>query len=85
VSRRSACRNVGRTRGISRWRGGTFGAAAAHPLAGAVTAAVKTKGIRSRRAASSQSGGGRPLELIDGPAPLMLLSERSGIEARIES
>jgi hypothetical protein len=27
---------------------------------------------------------GGPLELIDRPAPLMLLSERSGIKARIE-
>jgi hypothetical protein len=28
---------------------------------------------------------GRPLELIDGPALLTLLSERSRIKARIES
>jgi restriction system protein len=70
-------------------RGGLAGAAAAHSLAGAVTAAGATKGILVApggfESEAHEAVAGRPLELIDGPALLTLLSERSRIKARIES
>jgi restriction system protein len=69
-------------------RGTTVGAAIAHSLAGAVTAAGATKGIlvapSGFESEAHEAVAGRPLELIDGPALLTLLSEHSRIKARIE-
>jgi restriction system protein len=70
-------------------RGGPAGAAASHSLAGAVAAAGATKGILvatgGYEAEAHEAVAGRPLELIDGPALLTLLSEHSRIKARIET
>ena len=64
------------------------GAAAAHSLAGAVTAAGATKGILVATAGyesdAHEAVAGRPLELIDGPALIALLAEHSRIKARLE-
>jgi restriction system protein len=69
-------------------RGTPVGAAAAHSLAGAVTAAGATKGIMvvpsGFESEAHEAVAGRPLELIDGPALLTLLAEHSRIKARIE-
>jgi restriction system protein len=69
-------------------RGAPAGAAASHALAGAVSAAGATKGILVATAGFEPDGheavAGRPLELIDGRALLTLLSEHSGIKARLE-
>jgi restriction system protein len=70
-------------------RGAPLGAAAAHSLAGAVTAAGATKGILvavgGYEADAHEAVSGRPLELIDGPGLLRLLAEHSRIKARIEN
>ena len=69
-------------------RGIPAGAAAAHALAGAVAAAGATKGIIVATAGfdadAHEAVAGRPLELIDGPALLSLLSDHSRIKARID-
>jgi restriction system protein len=69
-------------------RGAPAGAAAAHSLAGAMTAAGATKGILVATAGyepdAYEAIAGRPLELIDGPALLTLLAEHSRIKARID-
>jgi restriction system protein len=65
------------------------GAAAAHSLAGAVTAAGATKGIlvatHGFEAEAHEAVAGRPLELIDGAALITLLAEHNRIKARLES
>jgi restriction system protein len=70
-------------------RGAPVGAAAAHSLAGAVSAAGATKGILVATGGYEPEAhvavAGRPLELIDGPAQLTLLSEHSRIKARIDT
>jgi restriction system protein len=70
-------------------RGAPPGAAAAHALAGAVTAAGATKGILVATAGfeseAHEAVAGRPLELIDGSGLLALLSDHSRVKARIES
>jgi restriction system protein len=69
-------------------RGVAVGAAAAHSLAGAVTAAGATKGILvapgGYEADAHEAVAGRPLELIDGPALIALLAEHNGLKARID-
>jgi restriction system protein len=69
-------------------RGPAVGAAAAHSLAGAVSAAGATKGILvatgGYESEAHEAVAGRPLELIDGQSLLTLLSEHSRIKARIE-
>jgi len=69
-------------------RAAAAGAAAAHALAGAVTAAGATKGILVAtggfEAEAHEAVAGRPLELIDGWALLTLLAEYSRIKARLE-
>lgn len=69
-------------------RGAPASAAATHSLAGAVAAAGATKGILiapdGYEPDAHEAVAGRPLELIDGPALLNLLSEHSRIKARIE-
>jgi restriction system protein len=68
-------------------RAGSVGAAAAHSLAGAVTAAGATKGILvttgGYERVAHEAVAGRPLELIDGSALLHLLAEHSRLKARI--
>jgi restriction system protein len=70
-------------------RGPAVGAAAAYALAGAVNAAGATKGILvatgGYTSEAHEAAAGRPLELIDGPALLTLLSEHSRIKARIDT
>jgi restriction system protein len=70
-------------------RGPAVGAAAAHSLAGAVSAAGATKGILvatgGYESEAHEAVAGRPLELIDGQSLLTLLSEHSRIKARIET
>jgi restriction system protein len=65
------------------------GAAAAHSLAGAVTAAGATKGILVTTGGYDHSAheavAGRPLELIDGSALLHLLADHAGVKARIDN
>ncbi|GID26758.1 restriction endonuclease [Paractinoplanes brasiliensis] len=69
-------------------RGAASGAAAVHALAGAVTAAGATKGILVSlggiEPAAYEAVAGRPLELIDGPALVTLLSNYCRVKARIE-
>ena len=69
-------------------RGAPAGAAAAHSLAGAVTAAGATKGILVATSGfepdAHEAAAGRPVELLDGPALINLLAEHSGIKARLE-
>ena len=69
-------------------RGTPAGAAAVHALAGAVTAAGATKGILVSlggiEAEAYEALAGRPLELIDGPALVTLLSHYCRVKARIE-
>ena len=69
-------------------RNAPAGAAEAHSLAGAVTAAGATKGILVSTAGyesdAYEAVAGRPLELIDGPALIALLAEYSRIKARLE-
>jgi len=70
-------------------RGQPAGAAAAHSLAGAVTAAGATKGILVATSGfepeAHEAVAGRPLELIDGPALITLLAVHSRIKARLET
>jgi restriction system protein len=70
-------------------RAGAVGAAAAHSLAGAVTAAGATKGILVTTGgfgpAAHEAVAGRPLELIDGSALLHLLAEHLQVKARIDT
>ena len=65
------------------------GAAAAHSLAGEVTAAGATKGILICAAGfesdAYEAVAGRPLELIDGSLLIALLAEYSRIKARLEA
>ncbi|MBM2618885.1 restriction endonuclease [Actinoplanes sp. LDG1-06] len=69
-------------------RGGASGSAAVHALAGAVTAAGATKGILVSLGGiepeAYEAVAGRPLELIDGPALVTLLSNYCRVKARIE-
>jgi restriction system protein len=69
-------------------RGTPAGAAAVHALAGAVTAAGATKGILVSlggiEGEAYEALAGRPLELIDGPALVTLLSHYCRVKARIE-
>jgi len=69
-------------------RGAPIGAAGAHSLAGAVTAAGATKGILVATGGfepdAYEAVAGRPLELIDGAALITLLAEYSRIKARLE-
>jgi len=69
-------------------RGTPAGSAAAHALAGAVAAAGATKGILVSLGGIDQEAydavAGRPLELIDGPALVTLLSNYCRVKARIE-
>ena len=69
-------------------RGTPVGAAVAHSLAGAASAAGATKGILVATAGyepeAYEAVAGRPLELIDGAALITLLAEHSRIKARIE-
>lgn len=69
-------------------RNAAAGAAAVHSLAGAVTAAGATKGILVSlggiEAEAYEAVAGRPLELIDGPALVTLLSHHLRVKARIE-
>jgi restriction system protein len=69
-------------------RGQPAYAAAAHSLAGAVTAAGATKGILVAlggvEAEACEAVAGRPLELIDGPALVTLLAKYTGVKGRIE-
>jgi restriction system protein len=69
-------------------RGEPAGAAAVHSLAGAVTAAGATKGILVSlggiTSEAYEAVAGRPLELIDGPALVTLLSNYCRVKARIE-
>jgi restriction system protein len=69
-------------------RGAPATAAAVHSLAGAVAAAGATKGILVAIGGIEQDAyeavAGRPLELIDGPALVALLSKYTGVKARIE-
>jgi restriction system protein len=70
-------------------RGPAVGGAAAHSLAGAVSAAGAMKGILvaigGYEPDAYDAVAGRPLELIDGPTLLTLLSEHSRIKARIDT
>ena len=70
-------------------RGPAVDATSVHSLAGAVGAAGATKGIlvatSGYEADAHEAVAGRPLELIDGPALLTLLSEHSCIKARIDA
>jgi restriction system protein len=69
-------------------RGAAAGASATHSLAGAVTAAGATKGILvstgGYEAEAHEAVAGRPLELIDGQGLLTLLSDHSGVKARLD-
>ncbi|WP_127499488.1 restriction endonuclease [Actinoplanes solisilvae] len=69
-------------------RGGSSGSAAVHALAGAVSAAGATKGILVSLGGIDSEAydavAGRPLELIDGPALVTLLSNYCRVKARIE-
>ncbi|GAA0489478.1 restriction endonuclease [Paractinoplanes deccanensis] len=69
-------------------RGPAAGGAAVHALAGAVSAAGATKGILVSlggiEAEAYEALAGRPLELIDGPALVTLLSNYCRVKARIE-
>jgi restriction system protein len=69
-------------------RGTPVGAAGAHSLAGAVSAAGATKGILVATAGfdpdAHEAVAGRPLELIDGAALITLLARYSRIKARLE-
>ncbi|MET0416714.1 MAG: restriction endonuclease [Actinoplanes sp.] len=69
-------------------RGTPAGAATVHALAGAVTAAGATKGILVSLGGiepeAYEALAGRPLELIDGPALVTLLSHYCRVKARIE-
>ncbi|WP_250035612.1 restriction endonuclease [Paractinoplanes maris] len=69
-------------------RGGAAGSAAVHALAGAMAAAGATKGILVSlggiEAEAYDAVAGRPLELIDGPALVTLLSNYCRVKARIE-
>ncbi|HET6530188.1 MAG TPA: restriction endonuclease [Actinoplanes sp.] len=69
-------------------RGTPVGAAGAHSLAGAVSAAGATKGILVATAGfdpdAHEAVAGRPLELIDGTALITLLARHSRIKARLE-
>ena len=69
-------------------RGPATGSAAVHALAGAVTAAGATKGILVSLGGIDSEAydavAGRPLELIDGPALVTLLSNYCRVKARIE-
>ncbi|MBL7260580.1 restriction endonuclease [Paractinoplanes lichenicola] len=69
-------------------RGGASRPAAVHALAGAVTAAGATKGILVSLGGiepdAYEAVAGRPLELIDGPALVTLLSNYCRVKARIE-
>jgi restriction system protein len=69
-------------------RGAPAGASATHSLAGAVTAAGATKGILVSTGGyepeAHEAVAGRPLELIDGQGLLTLLSDHSGVKARLD-
>jgi restriction system protein len=69
-------------------RGAPVDGLAAHSLAGAVAAAGAMKGILVAPSGfepeAHEAVAGRPLELIDGPTLLTLLSEHSRIKGRIE-
>ena len=69
-------------------RAAPVGSAAVHALAGSVAAAGATKGIlvslRGIEAEAYEAVAGRPLELLDGPALVTLLSNYCRVKARIE-